>query len=338
MFLVFELSGEHETLPRSEAIHTLEALGIDFSVKASYDQCLAVDIRGENKELARSLAGRLAMTHNILEGIGITTSQNEDILSLAREIDFPAKKTYSFRVKRVKEYSRVSSEELERRIGAIFWEKGYKADLKNPDIRLRGILTEDKFIIGRVLASVDRGAFEKRNPKYKPFFYPGVLLPRVSRALVNLAKARQGSILLDPFCGTGGILIEAGLMGIKGIGSDVQRKIILGAKMNLAYYGLDLPLIYQDACRLALRDSSVDSVVTDPPYGRSALIMAGSLEELLSGSLQEAYRVLKKGGREVFISKQPIRKMVEIAGFRVIEEHTQRVHRSLIRRIYLLEK
>lgn len=161
-------------------------------------------------------------------------------------------------------------------------------------------------------------------------------MPRVARALVNISK--PDGYLLDPFCGTGGILVEAGLIGIRVIGGDMQRKLLLGAKMNLDYYNTDYYLMYEDACRLALRDESVGAVVTDPPYGRSAAVKAESIEHLLSGSLKEIHRVLKKGKRAVFVSERQIEDLAEETGFKIIESHIQRVHKSLTRRILVLEK
>ncbi|HEX7628623.1 MAG TPA: methyltransferase domain-containing protein, partial [Candidatus Methanoperedens sp.] len=143
---------------------------------------------------------------------------------------------------------------------------------------------------------------------------------------------------LDPFCGTGGILVEAGFIGIKVIGGDMQRKILLGAKMNLDHYNADYSLMYEDACRLALRDESVDAVVTDPPYGRSAAIKGESLEYMLAISMKEIHRVLKNGKRLIIVSERPIETLVKDAGFKVIATHLQRVHKSLTRRILVLEK
>jgi tRNA (guanine10-N2)-dimethyltransferase len=161
-------------------------------------------------------------------------------------------------------------------------------------------------------------------------------MPGVALALVNIAKPDIS--LFDPFCGTGGILIEAGLIGIKAIGGDMQRKILLGAKMNLDHYNVDYSLMFEDACGLALRDNCIDAVVTDPPYGRSAAIKAQSLEYMLGKSLKEVYRVLKPGRRAVFISERPIEKLVQVAGFEVVELHLQRVHKSLTRRMLVLKK
>ncbi len=336
MLIAFELSGEHDTIPASEAIACLESLHVDFKIYLMLDGCLVIELKDEIYRIVEVLSKRLSMTHHIIVVLGIGGAAEEDIMDTVSRADIRFDGTYSIRVRRIKDYSKVNTESMERRIGGIFYQRGAHADLKNPEIAFRVLLTGDKSIFGYIAASIDRGAFEARKPHYKPFFYPGVLMPRVARALVNIAKPEE--YLFDPFCGTGGILVEAGLIGIKAIGGDVQRKLLLGAKMNLDYYGIDYSLMYQDACRMALCDESVDAVVTDPPYGRSAAIKAESLEYLLTGSLNEIYRVLKKRKRAVFISERKIEDIAEEAGFRVIESHLQRVHKSLTRRISVLEK
>lgn len=338
MLLAFELSGEHSTIPASEVLACLESLNADFHLHLVLDGCLIIDITNNAHKTIRVLSKRLAMTHHIIKVLGIGGSGEEDILKLVNSSPVDFKGTYSIRVRRIREYSRINTELMEQRIGGIFYQRGFHANLKNPKIQFRVLLTEDKSIFGYILGSIDRGAFEARKPHYKPFFYPGVLMPRVARSLVNIAKPLTEKYLFDPFCGTGGILVEAGLIGIKVIGGDVQRKLLLGAKMNLDYYNIDYSLMYQDACRLSLRDGSVDAVVTDPPYGRSAAIRADSLENLLVDSLIEIHRVLKKGKRAVFISERQIEDIAKETGFKVVEIHLHRVHKSLTRRISVLEK
>jgi tRNA (guanine10-N2)-dimethyltransferase len=335
MLLAFELSGEHSTLPKSEILACLDALNADFKVHLPLDGCLVIDLKN-NAGIIKSLSKRLSMTHRIIKVLGIGGSGDEDVLELVNSSLADFEGTYSIRARRIKGYSRIDTGSMEKRLGGIFYRRGFHANLKKPDMRFRVLLTEDRSVFGYIAGSIDRSAFEARNPHYKPFFYPGVLMPRVARALVNIAK--PGEYLFDPFAGTGGILVEAGLIGIKVIGSDVQRKLLLGAKMNLDYYNVDYALMYQDACRLALCNESVDAVVTDPPYGRSAAIKAESIEHLLVESLKEISRVLKKGKRAVFVSEREIEEMAEEAGFKVVEIHLQRVHKSLTRRISVLEK
>lgn len=336
MLIAFELSGEHSTLPGSEVLAGLESACADFSVVLRLDGCLMIEIRKDECRIAGILAEKLSMTHYITEVLGIGGASEEDVLDTVEKAGFEIEGTYSIRVKRIREYSRINTGSMEKRLGGIFFRRGARADLKNPEVQLRVLLTEDKNIFGRIMYSIDRSAFEARKPHYKPFFYPGVMMPRTARALVNIAKPERN--LLDPFCGTGGILAEAGLIGIIVIGGDMQRKLLLGAKMNLDHYNIDHSLMYQDACRMALRDESVDAVVTDPPYGRSAAIKAESLTHMLTGSLREIYRVLKKGKRAVFISERDVEALAKDAGFRVVQSHLQRVHKSLTRRITVLEK
>ncbi len=222
-------------------------------------------------------------------------------------------------------------------MGALIHKKGYPVDLENPVVMFRLVLTEDKCVFGRLIESVDRGQYEVRRPQQRPFFHPGVLLPRFARALVNISSLSDG-ILLDPFCGTGGILIEAALIGAQCVGIDVQQKMVLGTGFNLKYYDMGGMLIVGDACETPLKSEKVDAVVTDLPYGKSALIQARSLEHLYHDSLREIYRVLKKNKKAVIVSQIPLDKLADEVGFIVRERHQQRVHRSLTRQIIVLQK
>jgi len=51
--------------------------------------------------------------------------------------------------------------------------------------------------------------------------YKGKFYPRVVRTLINAFKLNHGSLLLDPFNGSGTTTHEASLMGIKSVGIDV---------------------------------------------------------------------------------------------------------------------
>jgi tRNA (guanine10-N2)-dimethyltransferase len=204
-------------------------------------------------------------------------------------------------------------------------------------VEFRVILSE-KAVLGTLLSSIDRSAYEARSPQNKPFFYPGVLMPRVARALVNLSGIKAGEFFLDPFCGTAGILVEAGLVGAKVIGIDAQEKIVIGARMNLEAFGLDYVLMEGDACRIPFKRATIDAIVTDPPYGRSAAILAESLEELYSCALQEIQRVLRPGGIAVVVSDKDVLEYGKKAGLKVLEIYVQRVHRSLTRTITVFQK
>lgn len=327
----FELSGEHETIPQSEALALTEIYSSQYREICLLDQCLLVE--AENLDF-EALGRRLAMTHRIIEVMAISEARLEDLAEAASRIDLSAK-SYSIRAKRIKQAA-MPGDIVEKEVGRILLSRGFRADLKSPETKLRAVITGDKIVLGQETACLDRSSFESRRPHLKPFFHPGVLMPRMARALINLSQVIPGERILDPFAGTGGILVEACLIGIDGIGVDVQKRLIRGAKANLS--GLNCCLIVGDAKRLPFKDTSIDAAVLDTPYGRSALIEARSKEDLLDESLAELHRVLKPGRRMVVVADRPIEAQVSAAGFDIVQVHSDRVHRSLTRHIFVCRR
>jgi len=66
----------------------------------------------------------------------------------------------------------------------------------------------------------------------------GMLPPKLARMMINLATVNpHDSIILDPFCGSGTILMEAAMMGFKKIiGSDNSPKAIADSKTNTDWF------------------------------------------------------------------------------------------------------
>lgn len=94
----------------------------------------------------------------------------------------------------------------------IIWEQ-----LNNPVSKMKDAETDIEIIFSdKVLCCLllweNQERFEKRKAHLRLYNHPTSLHPRLARCLVNLANAKK---ILDPFCGSGGILIEAGLIGIK---------------------------------------------------------------------------------------------------------------------------
>lgn len=63
----------------------------------------------------------------------------------------------------------------------------------------------------------------------------GMLPPKLARMLINLARTNTTKTLLDPFCGSGSILMEAGLMGLHSTGIDNSAKAIEDTHENTAW-------------------------------------------------------------------------------------------------------
>ncbi|MCX6678112.1 MAG: THUMP domain-containing protein [Methanothrix sp.] len=327
----FELSGEHETLPRSEALALVEIFSTRFCEIAFLDQCLIVEAEDLDVQL---LGCRLAMTHGIIEVLAVCDANLEALAKSVSQLALPRLR-YLVRARRIKD-AKPAADAVEREVGRILFQRGYRADLKRPEMVLRAVITTERIVLGREAARTDRSSFEARRPHLKPFFHPGVLMPRMARSLINLTQIRAGEMLLDPFAGTCGILIEACLIGIQGLGIEVQTRLVKGALCNL--HTLDCSLLLGDAKRLPLQNSSIDAAVLDTPYGRSAKILAKSKESLLQESLSELFRVIKRGRRMVIVADSSLEVLLASAGFDILQKHTDRVHGSLTRQIFLCRR
>jgi tRNA (guanine10-N2)-dimethyltransferase len=186
--------------------------------------------------------------------------------------------------------------------------------------------------LGWLTVETDRD-FADRQPTDRPFFQPGSMDPQLARALVNLVGAGPETTILDPMCGTGGILLEAGRVGATPIGGDAQWKMTHGTRENLRALLDGTWHVYRgDAARIPLATDSIDGVVFDAPYGRQSKI-EGELDELVADALTEARRV---ASRAVVVGDRSWAETAERVGWVVDSTFERRVHGSLTRYIAVL--
>ncbi|MGC9308747.1 MAG: methyltransferase domain-containing protein, partial [Thermoplasmatota archaeon] len=257
----------------------------------------------------------------------------DDIVATLPSLSFPGE-TFALRGRRVNDGASISH--LKQVIGAaIYHATGMTVDLDTPDVEL-SLLVDGQVYLCSTLAIVDRSQYEQRKPHHRPFSHPISLHPRIARALVNLSGITPGETLLDPFCGTGGILIEAGLIGARVIGVDVKKKTIMGCQKNLEHYGItDYDLHHADATTLTLDE--VDAIVTDLPYGRSTV--TGSDRDALYQRAFERFADWLPSGRRAIVGV-PEKHLAALGErfFKLVEVHPLYVHRSLTRYFCVFER
>jgi len=135
---------------------------------------------------------------------------------------------------------------------------------------------------------------------------PAASHPTIAAALARVSGARPDDIVWDPFVGSGAELIERSILGPcrSLIGSDTDDFALAAARENFATAGIRPTLQRADA--LTLHPPGVTLIVTNPPMGRRTSRVPG-VTELLDRFVAHASRVLRPGGRLVWIAPWPAR-------------------------------
>jgi tRNA (guanine10-N2)-dimethyltransferase len=155
--------------------------------------------------------------------------------------------------------------------------------------------------------------------------------------MVNLAQAGPGTRVVDPFCGTGGILIEAAMLGCLAAGSDLDQGMVAGARTNLDFLGLSAQLARSDVGEFpSVLGGPVDAVVTDPPYGQSTWTGGEGTDALVARLYDATARALPTGRRLVVCLHDEGLLPGDDADLDVEAVYPLRVHRSLTRHIAVL--
>ncbi|MFD1646571.1 methyltransferase domain-containing protein [Haloarchaeobius litoreus] len=350
MYLL-ELGGEDDAFAACEAASAatgVERIGGGLAIAHS----VATDrVRG------------LAYTRRASELLGRTDASVDSAVALLEAAPIDREGTVAVRARDVRGDTGVSTSDTERALGQVLVDRGFAVDLDDPDHELRALFAPasddgDDSPEGPDVAAGEAGVcalgwlvtesvrdFGDRKPTDKPFFQPGSMDPLLARAVTNVAGAGPGSRILDPMCGTGGVLVEAGLVGADVVGVDAQAKMANGARQNLAHFlddgdahpiaePGDWHVCRGDATRLPLVDDAVDAAVFDAPYGRQSKIETHALDDLVAGALAESRRV---ADRAVVVADRSWAGVARRAGWTVEASFERRVHRSLTRYVLVLD-
>ncbi len=309
----------------------------DFAVFEAESAASDVDPIAPGLATASALTDRirhLAYTRSASELVGRGDADVASARSVLEATALDRSGTAAVRAVDVRGRTGVDTQRAERELGDVLVERGFGVDLEDPDHELRAFFAEGTCALGWLLVESVRD-YGERKPTDRPFFQPGSMDPLLARALANAAGARPGATVLDPMCGTGGILLEAGLVGARAVGVDTQTKMVRGSHENLAHF-LDgeWGIVRGDARSLPVADNAVDAVVFDAPYGRQSKI-EGRLDRLVLEALEEARRVAP---RCVVVGDRPWAQPAHEAGWTTEAAFDRPVHRSLTRYVLALRR
>ena len=129
---------------------------------------------------------------------------------------------------------------------------------------------------------------------------PGGLNAALAAVMVGLAEIKSGERVFNPMCGSGTLLIEAGLGAEPGTitlkGCDQAPAAVACSAQNVAAAGLAAELFEADAAATGLTENSLDVVLSDPPWG-DAVGTHKDNAALYPALLAECARIAAPGAR-----------------------------------------
>jgi tRNA G10 N-methylase Trm11 len=194
-------------------------------------------------------------------------------------------------------------------------------DLDHPQARFVIVVQAHGLWLGQVLAENARSYLLQDS---KPYRTSSSLPSRLARAVVNLVASPAGS-LLDPFCGTGSLLLEAAALGLTTYGLDHNPRMVGMSRRNLAHFGYPARVDLGDALHCT---QTADALLTDLPYGRLLEVDYAAVQPVLE-------HLVSLAPRAVYLAGQDLTATLQHAGYARVRPLTVRKHHTFSRFVHV---
>ena len=329
------ISGENHELGRAE-IKALLPLVCDMHKITWYNQLAIIKATSNpikfllNRAAMIKEAGLIVLSIPSYDDI-ITNLSDDDIISLVKPNEKFCIRTRSHTNQKDSQYREQLVVDLGMIIGKI---TGASVSMKNPDVTILVLFTTNRIFVCKSKKSKLRKILRDRKPGKREFFHPSMMNTQLARVMCNLAGIMPGYIVFDPFCGGGGILCEIASLDAKPVGMDLNWRLLNGAKQNItSMSNNDYCLIQGDAKFCPISDC--DSIVTDPPYGRTSSTKGSEPKQLVEALISQSQSLLKNNGTVCICAStdMKISKILNNRGIEIEFDIYVRVHRSLTRQV-----
>ncbi len=233
----FFILGRNPELSRYEVIEFLKARNRQFTETFFEENFLVLDTPDDEKFNIQEFGGVMWLGQITTEG---------SIEDLAKDIEedeiIPADK-FSYAVFGNQDEQIIKDKFKKRKKKAVIkhgrqqikFQDGSKHELPNADFYLFYHEYKSTVYFGLVTQDYnDKGV--KNRDMNKPVRRESLAIsPRLSKILINISGAKPRDLLLDPFCGIGGILQEALIKKMNVHGIDKDKDATTGAKQNLEW-------------------------------------------------------------------------------------------------------
>jgi tRNA (guanine6-N2)-methyltransferase len=245
--------------------------------------------------------GRPRQTLDLLRDLGSRLDLRPAAASLKRLRAVPRAPAFSVTASFVGKRN-YGAEEIKSAVGeGVMTRHGwrYTDDDDDADLNVRVFIERETAFVG-----LRMGRRPLREREYKKAHRAGSLKPPVAAAMLRLVGIAPGQSLLDPCCGAGTILAEAGKFGAAIRGGDSDLSAVSAARVNLRAAGVAANINAWDARALPIPDGSVERIVSNLPWGRQITI-SGSHALFYRDVCAEMRRVLAPGGRIALLTNAP---------------------------------
>ena len=304
-FSVLELVGVNV----NDSTHCVSNFKLDIA-----DSYLEIYLKGD--DIVLKILERCVMVKAVYE-IWEQDENAEKLLITLKKKDWKCYEQYfareiSFSIK-IETYGRVTKQEqkVELMKQLKFLPLLGKVDLKSPMVTFcilfnyplpncsENHLNRDLMIqayFGRLIGEGQRNLCAHYTLKKRNFLSPTATDACLALLMANQGKVTNCSLVVDPFVGSGSLMIAAAHFKATCIGSDIDYYMVKGKdsvdiRTNFKQYQLVLPEILQiDQSRSPFRlNMRVDAIICDPPYG----IRAGAKKVL---TIEAAKPILSNKG------------------------------------------
>ncbi|MEM5819642.1 MAG: methyltransferase domain-containing protein [Candidatus Aenigmatarchaeota archaeon] len=338
------LLGRNNELSKLEIYSFFNTEKISFKIISEKEDYLIIESKINPEKIINNLGG----TIKIFENISISDFLN---------FHFPEKFIFKLDV----------NKELRKKIKEKIRNEHLKA-IEKPNITPSQIhklklpffeFIERENLIFKISAITNPNIFKELDEKL-PFRDPKIEISfRLAKILVNISGAKEGKVLLDPFCGTGTILCIGLEKNCRVIGVDIDEKRIKEAQENLRFFceykniPKNFEVLNADAREISKYIKFADIIVTEPylgpllkkiPKREEIEKILKELYNLYSTFLFEASKILKEKMIIILpyfklkneILKLNYEEMFKKANFKVLNEIEYSQKNKLKRKIYIL--
>ncbi|MAF50818.1 MAG: hypothetical protein CMH64_01880 [Nanoarchaeota archaeon] len=221
------------------------------------------------------------------------------------DLEFPIKKDFAVYCERYGKH-KFASKDIEIETANQIDEK---VNLESPETLVYVLIKEDSCLIG---IDLFKRRLDKRSYRIKP--HPNQLNSSIANIALKFSNFTSKKTLLDPFCGSGIIPIEAALLKGEVYASDNQYYCIESTSINSKIAKVKINVSKTEIKELN-KKSFFDFLVTDPPI--ATIRGLKGILPLYDLFFEKSFDLLKKKGTLTIITTRPQPLQEEIKNFKL---------------------